>query len=44
MKYSECIKFCRHVFIKQVLPKLDNPTVDVIIEFNSRFIEGISLV
>ena len=25
MKYSECIKFCRHVFIKHVLPKLQNP-------------------
>ena len=25
MKSSECIKFCKHVFIKQVLPKFLRP-------------------
>jgi hypothetical protein len=44
MKSSEWIKFCKHVFIKQVLPKLLKPIVEFIIEFKSRFIIDVSLV
>ena len=44
MKSSECIKFCKQVFIKQVLPKFVNPVVDVIIDVNSRFKEYVSLL